>query len=72
MILYMNFFFDEGYQKKENISNDCSLKVVERKINFIFPKFHSILSKEKEQIDVLENSEDWEKMKKIGNPYELI
>ena len=68
----MNFFFDDCYQKKENISDEFSLKVVERNKNFIFPLFHCILSKEKEKIDVLENSEDWDKMKKIGNPFELI
>ena len=26
----------------------------------------------KEKIDEIENSENWDKMKKIGNPYELI
>ena len=35
-------------------------------------KYYEIVSNEKEKIDKLENSENWDKMKKIGNPYELI
>jgi len=40
--------------------------------NILFKKFYLIISTEKEKIDKLENSDNWDKMKKIGNPYELI
>jgi len=40
--------------------------------NILFKKFYENLKNEKDKIDKLENTNNWDKMKKIGNPYELI
>ena len=66
----MNFYLeiDPIYQINDNIS----LKTLDVSKNFIFKKYYDIVSIEKEKIDSLENSDNWDKMKKIGNPYELI
>ena len=38
----------------------------------IFCSYRDDIKNKKEEIDELENNEIWDKMKKIGNPYELI
>ncbi len=44
----------------------------DKKQSILYKKFYDEISKEKEEIDKLNNHEIWDKMKKIGNPYELI
>lgn len=55
-----------------NFDNDIEIDVIKKDKNILFKKYYKIVSNEKEKIDKLENSENWDKMKKIGNPYELI
>ncbi len=43
-----------------------------KKQSLLFKNYYEEISKKKEEIDTLENNEIWDKMKKIGNPYELI
>ena len=52
--------------KNINISNISSKNIS------IFPVYRDNIKDKKEEIDKLEDSEIWDKMKKIGNPYELI
>ncbi len=49
-----------------------NLQSIPKKNNLLFKKYYKIVSAEKEKIDSLENSDSWDRMKKIGNPYELI
>ena len=67
----MNFYLKIDNGELSDIS-DIKLKIVNKECNIIFKKYYKIVSTEKEKIDKLENSENWDKMKKIGNPYELI
>lgn len=60
-------YFNEYIEK-----NNIDLRTIPFSKNLLFQKFYKTISFEKEKIDLLENSEDWDKMKKIGNPYELI
>ena len=64
-------------QNEININQNISyeniiLKKINKKNNLLFHYFYKTVSLEKEKIDSLENSENWDKLKKIGNPYELI
>ena len=71
----MNFYLDiEQENKDNNIENikNIELCIVNSSKNLLFKKYYKIVSVEKERIDQLENNENWDKMKKIGNPYELI
>ena len=67
----MNF-----YLKIDNndyiFNNDIKIKKINKEKNMLFKKYYTTVSLEKEKIDNLENSDNWDKMKKIGNPYELI
>jgi 23S rRNA U2552 (ribose-2'-O)-methylase RlmE/FtsJ len=70
----MNYLY---IHKKENIDEsvqieDIELKWRDKKQSLLYKKFYEEISKEKEEIDKLNNNEIWDKMKKIGNPYELI
>jgi cap1 methyltransferase len=56
----------------KNINTKLSLKKINISNNIIFKKYNTIVSSEKTKIDELENNENWDKMKKIGNPYELV
>jgi len=56
----------------DNINFQFELKVIPIKKNNIFIKFNDLIRSKKEEIDKLENVDNWDKMKKIGNPYELI
>ena len=67
----MNFYLEID-NNNHNLNNDISIAIIKKYKNILFKKFYDIVSKEKEKIDLLENSENWDKMKKIGNPYELI
>jgi len=54
------------------IDFNIKLSKITKTRNILFKKYYDIVSNEKEKIDFLENSENWDKMKKIGNPFELI
>ena len=66
----MNFYLkiDNEY----SLNNLLKLKIIKKNNNILFKNYYKTLSIEKEKIDKLENCENWDKMKKIGNPYELI
>jgi 23S rRNA U2552 (ribose-2'-O)-methylase RlmE/FtsJ len=66
----MNFQFEKNNNPSE--INNISLKEISKDKNLLFKKYYDIISFEKKKIDDLSNVEDWDKMKKIGNPYELI
>ena len=70
----MKFYLEIESNKSllyENIKK-LELNVINKQKNVLFNKYYKIVSTEKEKIDKLENCENWDKMKKIGNPYELI
>ncbi len=48
------------------------LKKEKKTKTLIFRDFYEDLCKEKEKIDTLESGNEWDRIKKIGNPYELI
>lgn len=52
--------------------NNIDINVLAQNKNVLFKKYYDIVIIEKKKIDVLENNENWDKMKKIANPYELI
>jgi 23S rRNA U2552 (ribose-2'-O)-methylase RlmE/FtsJ len=52
--------------------NNIQIDIINKESNLLFKKYYNKVSVEKEKIDKLENVENWDKMKKIGNPYELI
>ena len=66
----MNFYLE--IDSNLTIDNNIKIDIIKKNKNILFKKFYDIVSKEKEKIDLLENSDNWDKMKKIGNPYELI
>jgi 23S rRNA U2552 (ribose-2'-O)-methylase RlmE/FtsJ len=73
----MNFYFnieniDDKYFNEYIEKNNIDLRTIPFSKNLLFQKYYKTISFEKEKIDLLENNEDWDKMKKIGNPYELI
>ena len=68
----MNFYLEINDYKNEISINNIKIDIIPKDKNVLFKKFYKIVSIEKEKIDKLENSENWDKMKKIGNPYELI
>jgi len=70
----MNFYLEiEPKEDNESIiKNNINLSLIHYSKNIIFKKYYEIVSLEKEKIDKLENCENWDKIKKIGNPYELI
>lgn len=68
----MNFKLkSENNNNNLNILNISFNKIEKRKI-LIFKRYYEDITFEKEKIDKLENSHEWDKIKKIGNPYELI
>jgi 23S rRNA U2552 (ribose-2'-O)-methylase RlmE/FtsJ len=69
----MNFYLNIENDTLQNIEfKNIELCIVESSKNLLFKKYYKTVSIEKERIDQLENNENWDKMKKIGNPYELI
>lgn len=56
----------------QNSPNELRLKIIDSSKNFIFIQNNQLIRQKKEEIDKLENIDNWDKMKKIGNPYELI
>ena len=62
-----------SFQKVEQSNNHSfDLVQVNQKRNLLFKIYYNKISKKKEEIDDEEISKHWDKMKKIGNPYELI
>ena len=54
---------------KKNIDNTLLIKTSTR-ISLVFPTLYTILNNCKNKID--ENNNEWDRMKKVRNPYELI
>ncbi len=54
---------------KKNIFNEIKLVTLPR-ISLIFPTLYNLLSDSKSKID--QNNTEWDKMKKVSNPHELI
>ena len=55
-----------------NVNLLFTLKIIPSSKNNLFIKFNEKIRNKKEEIDQLENVDNWDKMKKIANPYELI
>ena len=68
----MKFYLEIESNNVNNIIKSLKIDVLRKDKNILFNKYYKIVSTEKEKIDKLENNENWDKMKKIGNPYELI
>ena len=68
----MKFYLEIESNNVDTIIKDLKIDVLRKDKNILFNKYYKIVSTEKEKIDKLENNENWDKMKKIGNPYELI
>ena len=68
----MNFYLEIDNNINNEIINNIDIDIMSKEKNILFKKFYKIISFEKEKIDKLENTDNWDKMKKIGNPYELI
>jgi len=67
----MNFLLEINTDESI-VEFNIKISLINKKKNIFFKKYYDIVSNEKEKIDSLENSENWDKMKKIGNPFELI
>ena len=52
--------------------NNIEIDIINKEKNLLYKKQYDTISVEKKKIDALENIENWDKVKKIGNPYELI
>lgn len=63
---------DNEYNMDKDFLDNINIKIISKNKNIIFQKYYNTVGIEKEKIDKLENCENWDKMKKIGNPYELI
>ena len=68
----MKFYLEIETNNVDTIIKNLKIDVLRKDKNILFNKYYKIVSTEKEKIDKLENNENWDKMKKIGNPYELI
>jgi 23S rRNA U2552 (ribose-2'-O)-methylase RlmE/FtsJ len=68
----MNFYLEIDKDINNKIIENITTDIISKEKNILFKKYYKIISNEKEKIDKLENTDNWDKMKKIGNPYELI
>ena len=59
-------------QNKPMKFHNIEIDIINKEKNLLYKKHYDIISIEKKKIDKLENIENWDKVKKIGNPYELI
>ena len=64
----MKFLLSKG----SNTNHNIELSTCDKKKIIIFKTYNESLSKKKKEIDDEEIQKYWDKMKKIGNPYELI
>lgn len=68
----MTFYLKINDNIVTNNINNINLYKIKTENNLLFKQYHNYVKGEKEKIDSLENTDIWDKMKKIGNPYELI
>jgi 23S rRNA U2552 (ribose-2'-O)-methylase RlmE/FtsJ len=68
----MTFYLKLDENIVENNIQNIQLNIINIEKNLIFKDLYKYVKNEKEKIDKLENTDIWDKMKKIGNPYELI
>lgn len=68
----MTFYLKLDENIVENNIKNIELNIIDIEKNLIFKDLYKYVKNEKEKIDKLENTDVWDKMKKIGNPYELI
>jgi len=66
----MKFLLSKGCNN--NINNNFKLKNIHKNKVIIFKNNNNLLSEKKKEIDDENIQKYWDKMKKIGNPYELI
>jgi len=66
----MNFQLENIFNN--TFINNVSIKPILKEKNILFKKCYDEISREKEKIDQMSNVEDWDKLKKLGNPYEMI
>ncbi len=64
-------YTNENIEKEVKIEN-IQLEWKDKSQSLLFKNYYNEISKKKTEIDNLENNEIWDKMKKIGNPYELV
>ncbi len=62
----------ENHEKREIDIEEISLGKNTKNRMLIFKRYYENISKEKEKIDQLENNCEWDRIKKLGNPFELI
>jgi 23S rRNA U2552 (ribose-2'-O)-methylase RlmE/FtsJ len=62
----------ECMEDRDLFITNIDLQKKEKRRMLIFRKFYEDICHEKEKIDKLENGQEWDKIKKIGNPFELI
>ena len=72
----MKFLLNKGSNNTNNYDNRINqiieLKIISKNNIIIFKKFNDLISNKKKEIDNENIQKYWDKMKKIGNPYELI
>ena len=68
----MNYNIELDSIIPKNDYQKLDFSIIKTHSNLLFKNFYDKLKIEKDKIDKLENNENWDKMKKIGNPYELI
>lgn len=59
-------------EQKSSFYPKLNLLWKEKRNTILFKRYHQEISEKKEEIDKSEVHGIWDKMKKIGNPYELI
>ena len=69
----MNYSLEENTNEQDvyNLYN-LDIDIIKIDKNILFKKYYKQVSIEKEKIDSLENTNQWDRLKKVGNPYELI
>jgi 23S rRNA U2552 (ribose-2'-O)-methylase RlmE/FtsJ len=73
----MKFLLNKGSTNNSNNLNNqinqiIELQTISKNNVIIFKKFNELISNKKKEIDNENIQKYWDKMKKIGNPYELI
>ncbi len=70
----MSYLLNSNKENNENLLPIIQINYnkIDKKKILVFKKYYEEITFEKEKIDKLENSNEWDKIKKIGNPFELI
>ena len=68
----MNIYLYRNTEEVRLPLDDLRLRWRPKRSSIVFRQYFDEISQKKEEIDQLENTEVWDKMKKLGNPYELI